>query len=150
MAELLGLVTRFSRDVAQLVQGSETFESLLQLCRPAYAQFKIDIRLTMPQFRPFKDVYEEQRVPQSEVCEAAEEVKLPVPRYGVYAVEKVEQEAPRVLIVPSPTTSDPEHIGTSSTPVEPDGTTYDIPPALPMYLQDVRKHIERSVLIPML
>lgn len=51
VAELLGLVTKFSGDVSNLVRGSESFESLVQLCRPAYAQFKDDILKTKPIFQ---------------------------------------------------------------------------------------------------
>lgn len=46
-------MTRFSADVNALVQGTETFERLMQRCRPAYARFVRDIRGTAPDFRPF-------------------------------------------------------------------------------------------------
>lgn len=46
-------MTRFSTDVNALVQGTETFERLMQRCRPAYARFVRDVRGTAPDFRPF-------------------------------------------------------------------------------------------------
>ena len=55
VSELLRLVTGFASDVGALVKGIETFERLLQKCRPAYAKFKLDIRSTAPDFVPFTD-----------------------------------------------------------------------------------------------
>ena len=51
--KLLQLVASFSSDVGALVQGAESFERLMQHCRPAYARFKRDIRGTAPDFVPF-------------------------------------------------------------------------------------------------
>lgn len=47
------MVTSFSREVSALIQGEESFERLIQRCRPAYAKLKRDIRRTAPQFIPF-------------------------------------------------------------------------------------------------
>lgn len=52
-SELLKLVTGFSADVGALVDGAQGSERLLQQCRPAYKQFKRDIRRTAPRFVPF-------------------------------------------------------------------------------------------------
>ncbi len=51
--ELLRLVTGFSADVANLVEGTQSFEQLIQRCRPAYIAFRRDIRRTAPDFRSF-------------------------------------------------------------------------------------------------
>ena len=53
-AELLRLVTAFSTDVEHIIQGRESYERLIQRCRPAYASFKHDIRSTAPRMRPFE------------------------------------------------------------------------------------------------
>ena len=53
-AELLRLVTAFSTDVDHIIQGRESYERLIQRCRPAYASFKYDIRSTAPKMRPFE------------------------------------------------------------------------------------------------
>ena len=52
-SELLKLVTGFSADVGALVEGAQGNKQLLQQCRPAYKQFKRDIRKTAPRFVPF-------------------------------------------------------------------------------------------------
>lgn len=52
-SELLKLVTGFSVDVGALVEGAQGSEQLLRQCRPAYKQFKRDIRRTAPRFVPF-------------------------------------------------------------------------------------------------
>ena len=52
-SELLKLATGFSADVGALVEGAQGSERLLQQCRPAYTQFKRDIRRTAPRFVPF-------------------------------------------------------------------------------------------------
>ncbi|KAJ3486023.1 hypothetical protein NLI96_g4541 [Meripilus lineatus] len=57
-AELLRLVTGFSGDVDRLIAGSQSFEDLIRLCRPAYTRFKNDIRATAPDFRPFKNEHD--------------------------------------------------------------------------------------------
>ncbi|KAL4246136.1 hypothetical protein ABKN59_008971 [Abortiporus biennis] len=51
--ELLRLITGFSAEVGSLVKGVESYERLLQNCRPAYSKFKLNIRRTAPDFRPF-------------------------------------------------------------------------------------------------
>ena len=55
VAELLKLVTNFSYDVSHLVKGADSFEQLLQRCRPAYAQLKEKIWSTVPDYRPFEN-----------------------------------------------------------------------------------------------
>ncbi|KAJ3559507.1 hypothetical protein NM688_g311 [Phlebia brevispora] len=52
--ELLRLVTTFSTDVEHLIQGRESYQRLIQRCRPAYTQFRYDIRRTAPKMRPFE------------------------------------------------------------------------------------------------
>ncbi|EKM56257.1 uncharacterized protein PHACADRAFT_140877 [Phanerochaete carnosa HHB-10118-sp] len=52
-SELLKLVTGFSDDVGALIKGTESFERLIQQCRPAYKRFKRDIYGTKPDYLPF-------------------------------------------------------------------------------------------------
>jgi hypothetical protein len=47
------MVTTFHREVGALIQGEESFERLIQRCRPAYFRLKRDIRETAPRFMPF-------------------------------------------------------------------------------------------------
>lgn len=51
--ELLRMLTSFSNEVNALVQGYESYERLLQKCRPAYTKLQRDIRGTAPRFTPF-------------------------------------------------------------------------------------------------
>ncbi|CAL1705006.1 unnamed protein product [Somion occarium] len=73
VAELLRLVTRFSVDVEHVIRGSESFESLLQSCRAAYASFKCDIHGTEPIFKPFinEDEASDRYSPMEEASEVA-------------------------------------------------------------------------------
>ena len=52
--ELLCMVTTFASEVKSLIQGAESYERLLQKCRPAYEAFKRHILGTAPQFEPFE------------------------------------------------------------------------------------------------
>ena len=115
MAELLGLVARFSGDVLNLVCGNESFESLLQLCRPAYSQFKADIYATKLIFCPYTN---------PEECNGS--------AIGVYMPQS---EVSRAMTPTSETFSpDPVYVH----PVRSSG---------PMYLEDVREHIESYVVL---
>ncbi|KAJ3559503.1 hypothetical protein NM688_g304 [Phlebia brevispora] len=53
-SELLHLVTSFSAEIDHLIQGREQYEALIQRYRPAYKDFKRDIRRTAPRMVPFK------------------------------------------------------------------------------------------------
>lgn len=109
VAELLRLVTRFSVDVEHVIRGSESFESLLQSCRAAYASFKCDIHGTEPIFKPF--INEDEASDRYSPMEEASEV----------AFEEVIHE--------DPVTNDSGNTNALS----------------PMYLEDVRAHIQKYV-----
>ena len=118
MAELLGLVARFSGDVLNLVCGNESFESLLQLCRPAYSQFKSDIYATKLTFCPYAN--------PAECNGSAMEVYILPP------------EAIRAMTPTSETSiPDPVYVPNS----------YPVKSSKPMYLEDVREHIESYVVL---
>ncbi|KAL5530980.1 hypothetical protein ACEPAG_3856 [Sanghuangporus baumii] len=51
--ELLQLIVEFDTQLRDCVRGNSGHESLLQNCRPAYAEFKADIKTTTPNFHPF-------------------------------------------------------------------------------------------------
>ena len=123
MAELLGLVARFSGDVLNLVCGNESFESLLQLCRPAYSQFKADIYATKPIFCPYTNPAE---------CNGSA-MRVSPPQLSI------QPEASRAV---TPTLEafipGPAYVP-NSRPVK---------LSEPMYLEDVREHIESYVVLP--
>ena len=52
-AELLHLITAFSAEVDNVIEGRESFEYLIRACRPALDSFTRDIRSTAPRMRPF-------------------------------------------------------------------------------------------------
>ncbi|KAK7693683.1 hypothetical protein QCA50_003253 [Cerrena zonata] len=135
VAELLGLVTRFSGDVANLVRGSESFESLLQLCRPAYAQFKCDVFQTKPVFRPYSNPGEEP-VSESEptTCEIPCQPTALSPVLLRTPVESFEERIVYEYVEEAVRTS-------TSASTNPTPNVIATPP--PMYLQDVRDHIQR-------
>ncbi|KAH9851169.1 P-loop containing nucleoside triphosphate hydrolase protein [Lenzites betulinus] len=54
-AFVLDLITKFSNDVAELVQGSERQAALVQSTRDSYIKFKYAILGTAPQFIPYED-----------------------------------------------------------------------------------------------
>ena len=100
-AELIRLITAFSGEVENVIQGRESHERLIQICRPAYVTFKKDIRATAPQFRPF--VHEGQGpLPSSQ---------------GYFEID-----------------------GSDETLIDED---IELPP--PLYLEDVKNHIEKYV-----
>ncbi|KAL5536401.1 hypothetical protein ACEPAF_223 [Sanghuangporus sanghuang] len=51
--ELLQLIVEFDAQLGDRVRGLSGHESLLQKCRPAYAEFQADIKTTTPNFIPF-------------------------------------------------------------------------------------------------
>ena len=123
MAELLGLVARFSGDVLNLVCGNESFESLLQLCRPAYSQFKADISATKLIFCPYTNPAECNGSAMG-VCPP----QLPIqPKASRAVTPTLEAFIPGPGYVPN------------SRPVK---------SSKPMYLEDVREHIESYVVLP--
>ncbi len=48
-------MTEFSAEVEHLIQGRESYEKLIQRCRPAYSDFKKLIWSTAPDMRPYED-----------------------------------------------------------------------------------------------
>ena len=60
--ELLRLLTTFSTETKQWIDGSEKKERLIQICKVASAEFKKNILQTAPNFRPFKNLEEEEEL----------------------------------------------------------------------------------------
>ncbi|KAL5513678.1 hypothetical protein ACEPAH_4077 [Sanghuangporus vaninii] len=51
--ELLKLLVEFDKQLGDCVRGISEHEGLLQRCRPAYEEFKADVKTTTPNFIPF-------------------------------------------------------------------------------------------------
>lgn len=59
-ADLLRMVTAFSNDFRNYINGISDFADLIQKCKPAYEEFRVSIKQTMPDFRPYTAMeYEE-------------------------------------------------------------------------------------------
>ena len=54
VSELLRLITAFSKTTNDWINGADRCESLIQSYRAANADFKVHIRQTAPDFRPFE------------------------------------------------------------------------------------------------
>ncbi|KAI0782953.1 P-loop containing nucleoside triphosphate hydrolase protein [Abortiporus biennis] len=72
-SDILNLISSFSRDLAIHLEGTPNKDRLLQKIRPAQEEFRIRIRSTAPDFRPYARQLEELYVEIKERCAEIEE-----------------------------------------------------------------------------
>jgi hypothetical protein len=97
------MVTSFCGEVRSLILGLESYERLIQQCRPAYKRFTRNIRGTAPKFQPYQSTDRNR---------------------GVMSVEDY-----------------------AEIPHEDEDEDEDVDVKAPMYLDDVRRHIEKYYLL---
>ena len=130
--ELLRLLTVFSTETKSWIDGAEQHEGLIQIWKDASAGFKIDIYQTAPNFRPFKDAEEEQRLKMEVRPEYEADSGV---RYAVAADEEEEQGM---------ASQDEEYEqGMASEHESSDDSTKNLNKSSPVFLLDVRKDLRK-------
>lgn len=98
-AELVRLITTFTAEVENVIQGRESHEYLLQKCRPAYRAFKMDIRSTAPRMRPYLSAMDDDHSATFDVEDdtplSSDESVLPEPMYLPDVHDHIERYEPR-------------------------------------------------------
>ena len=121
--ELLRLLTVFATETKSWIDGAEQHEGLIQIWKDAGARFKKNIYQTAPNFRPFKDVEEEQRL--------AKEVRPPVESEIDWEVRSGMAE------------DEEEEQGMASEHESSDNSTKNLNKSSPVFLLDVRKDLRK-------